>query len=385
MRAAYVCSDRGVPVFGTKGCSLHVQEITKAFEDKSIHIDLIAAALGGECPKDLKLVDTHHLKHAKVSDRQRREQSDIQDNNKVMQELKSLGGLDFIYERYSLWSHAGMTFGYENNIPSILEVNAPLIEEQKKYRGLIDEESAITITRKCFAAASLIITVSIEVAEYVNSFPEADGKVHVLPNGVNLQRFSNVHCGSEDEHSHFTIGFVGTLKPWHGVEKLLESFALLHQSHPETRLLIVGDGPMRKELESQIRALNLVDVVKLTGAVEPSNIAHYYQKMDVGVAPYPGDIHFYFSPLKIYEYMAAGLPVVASNVGQISDLVDDHHHGLLYSAQELSQLTEALTYLVENPSIAHVYGQSGRLSAMKHHSWQSRVERVLDWSGLVKG
>ncbi|OIQ25857.1 glycosyltransferase family 4 protein [uncultured Vibrio sp.] len=383
MKAAYVCSDRGVPIFGSKGCSLHVQEITKAFEALGIQIRLVAAALGGKCPKELKHVDTHHVKHTKTEDRQEREQYYILDNQKVIDELHKLGQLDFVYERYSLWSHAGMTFAKEHHIPSILEVNAPLVEEQKKYRGLIDEQSAIQVTQQCFSAASLILTVSNEVADYVDSFAEARGKIQVLPNGVNIERFSQIHSGKVPEHSSFTIGFVGTLKPWHGVERLLESFATLNHTYPTTRLLIVGDGPMRDKLQSRIHQLKLEDVVDMTGAVAPSDIAKYFDKMDVGVAPYPGDIHFYFSPLKIYEYMAAGLPVVASNVGKISDLVNDHHHGLIYAANDVSQLTEALSYLVENPDIARRYGQSGRRCAIQHHSWQSRVKLVLDWSGIT--
>ncbi|MCK6262121.1 glycosyltransferase family 4 protein [Vibrio sp. ZSDE26] len=383
MKAAYVCSDRGVPVFGTKGCSLHVQEITKAFEALGIHIRLVAAALGGKCPQELKTVETHHVKHTKTADRQQREQYDIQDNQKVIKELDQLGQLDFVYERYSLWSHAGMTFAKAHQIPSILEVNAPLVEEQKKYRELFDEQSAIKVTQQCFSAASLILTVSNEVADYVNTFPEARGKIQVLPNGVNIERFSQIHHELEPDHVNFTIGFVGTLKPWHGVERLLESFATLNHTYPTTRLLIVGDGPMRDELQSRIHQLKLEDVVEMTGPVAPSDIAQYFDQMDVGVAPYPDDIHFYFSPLKIYEYMAAGLPVVASNVGKISDLVNDHHHGLVYSAHDIGQLTEALSYLVEHPDIARSYGQSGRQCAIQHHSWQSRVKHVLDWSGIT--
>jgi len=382
MRGAYVCSDRGVPIFGSKGCSLHVQEVTRAFEQRGIHISLFAAALGGSCPSDLEQVDRHRVKHAKLADRELREQSDIQDNVKTISELERCKPFDFVYERYSLWSHAGMTYAKEHQIPAILEVNAPLIEEQKRYRGLIDEHSAEQVSKRCFADASVILAVSSQVAEYVASFTEAQGKVHVLPNGVNTERFSQLDRASSLPHP-FTVGFVGTLKPWHGVEKLLHAFAALHTTHPNSQLLIVGDGPQREAIESQIAALGLTHAVEMVGAIPIDQLPHYYQQMDVGIAPYPGDINFYFSPLKIYEYMAAGLPVIASDVGEISHLVEHEKSGLIYPASDIDQLTDALEHLLTHPLESRQLGSQARQVAIEQHSWQKRLEQVLEWAGLT--
>lgn len=382
MKAAYVCSDRGVPVFGSKGCSLHVQEITRALIQSDINIDLHAAAVGGECPDDLKSIDIHRIRHAKLADRALREQSDIDDNLTITHELERYEPYDFVYERYSLWSHAGMSYAASRNIPAILEVNAPLIEEQKKYRGLIDQDAAVKVTQKCFTAASLILTVSEQVANYVESFPQARGKVKVLPNGVNTERFSSSLTMRSKDTNGFVFGFVGTLKPWHGVDRLINAFAAIHQNIPHTRLLIVGDGPMREALEGQVASLNLSPSVTFTGLVTPSKMVEMYQRMDVGVAPYPNDIDCYFSPLKVYEYMAAGLPVIGSDVGQIRNIITNHKTGITCPASSINSLAEAMEYLATHPSTALAWGRSAQNEALSCHSWKQRVDNILHWSGV---
>lgn len=385
LRAAYICSDRGVPVFGSKGCSLHIQEVSQALTQSQIMVSLFAASTGGSCPSTLKDVALHRIKHAHLNDRAEREQSDIEDNHATIKKLHLHGPFNLVYERYSLWSHAGMTYARMHNIPAILEVNAPLVEEQQRYRGLIDRDSAIKVSRRCFADATHILAVSAQVADYLSGFAETKDKVHVLPNGVNTERFSAVCSIRSSLARPFTIGFVGTLKPWHGVDILINCFAQLHSRYKEINLLIVGDGPEYHTLQQQIIDLGLERAIHMTGAVAPSLIPKYYTMMDVGVAPYPDSISFYFSPLKVFEYMAAGLPVVASDIGQISEVVQHEENGLLYRPSEPKQLYSALESLYLQPDKTRLLGQRGREIAVTQHSWQQRVNELLQITGLKQG
>src|SRR5690606_13714515 len=119
-----------------------------------------------------------------------------------------------------------------------------------------------------------------------------------------------------------TVGFVGTLKPWHGVSLLLEAFARLAADFAGVRLLIVGDGPERAALDQQAAALGIASLTEFTGAVDPELIPALLAEMDVAVAPYPRLDDFYFSPLKVLEYMAAGRAVVASRIGMIPEWIE---------------------------------------------------------------
>jgi len=384
MRIAYVSADCGVPVFGMKGCSLHVQEVVRAFCRRGIDVNLFAAAVRGDLPADLAGIQLHKVKYPAVAEITECEQVGHDANRDTMARLHTSGPFDLVYERYSLWGHAGMNYARTSGIPGVLEVNAPLIEEQEKYRGLTDRSAAERITRSCFECADTLIAVSEGVADYLEQFKEARGKIHVVPNGVNPARFPTTRTASSTAGDIFTIGFVGTLKPWHGLEGLLESFLQLLTQHPQARLLIVGDGPEAGKLRGQIAAAGLDKIVEMTGAVKPEEIPRQLARMDVGVAPYPDDPDFYFSPLKVYEYMAAALPVVASRIGQLDGLIVHEQNGLVYTPGDSSRLTRALARLIENRAWACDLGKAAHQTILAGHTWDDRVERILQLAATGK-
>lgn len=371
MRLAYISLDPGVPVFGQKGCSVHVQEISRAFQKQGYEIHLFSPRIGGDAPADLTNIKLHPLPPLPKGDLATREEAAQNLNIDLKQALLNAGPFDLVYERYSLWSYAAMALARRMGIPSILEVNAPLIEEQATHRGLIDEAAARRIAKQVFAEASLVSAVSEEVASYVKH-TQVKARVAVSPNGVNLERFSPHTPASLAAHE-FTLGFVGTLKPWHGLTGLMTAFKELDD--PEMRLLIVGDGPERQTLETQLSP-RLRRQVHFTGAVSPEAIPGLLASMDVAVAPYPALERFYFSPLKLYEYMAAGLPVVASRIGQIASIITHEHNGLLYQADDLRALAEQFKRLKHEPQLRAKLASAARASA-ESHSWDANLSKLL--------
>jgi glycosyltransferase involved in cell wall biosynthesis len=375
MRVAYICMDAGVPVFGKKGSSVHVQEVLRSLLKRGAEIDLFTVRLDGECPSDLRGVRVHLLPKPPKGDVAERERTALALNQNLQQKLAE-HTFDIIYERYSLWSYAAIEMARERGIPSVLEVNAPLIEEQKQHRALAAPELAEGIATQVFSAASVVICVSQGVADYVKGYPGAKN-VHVLPNGVNVSRFLEV-AKPRKATNIFTIGFVGTLKPWHGVDILLESFRQFHRRYPKSRLLLVGDGPEREALEQRVRERKLDTAVTFTGAVSPELIPSYLKQMDTAVAPYPDLKEFYFSPLKILEYMAAGVPVVASRVGQIPDLIEHGVTGLLCPPGDADKLTMLLTDIFHQPVFARRLARAAREKVEREHSWDVVVSKMLE-------
>ncbi|AFZ25407.1 glycosyltransferase [Cylindrospermum stagnale PCC 7417] len=374
MRIAYVCADSGIPVFGQKGCSIHVQEMIRALQRQGSEVELFATRIGGIAPADLTDIIVHQLPAIPKVQKAMREQVALGINPDLRLYLQRFGSFDFIYERYSLWSYSAMKFAQEKGIPGLLEVNSPLITEQAKHRGLIDIHSAEQVAHRVFQAATALIAVSEEVKTYLMNYVDSS-KIHVIPNGVNPDRFSTVHAATQS--ATFTVGFVGTLKPWHGLPILTEAFARLHQQVPHARLLIVGDGPERENLESELSARGLNSHTQFTGAVNPDQVPKLLAAMDVAVAPYPAQADFYFSPLKVYEYMAAGLPVVVSRIGQLVDLIDPGVNGILCPPGDAIALADALAQLWLTPTLRHSLGQAARQKVMAHHTWDAIAKRSV--------
>ncbi len=379
-RIAYLCADPGVPVFGRKGCSIHVQEVVRALRRRGAQVSLFAARFDGPQPVDLRDVTTHALPFPREGDLAKREQLCLQANHELSRLLFATGPFDVVYERYSLWSYSGMSYARARRIPGLLEINAPLIEEQVTHRGLVDRAAAEQVATRAFREASALIAVSDEVGSYLRARGARADAVRVIPNGVNPVRFPTELTpawGWPENQTTCTIGFVGTLKPWHGVTGLIEAFAQLHQQHRNTRLLIVGDGPERARLQGRVNELGLADVAHFAGAVVADDIPGWLRAMDVTVAPYPKLDHFYFSPLKVYEYMAAGRPVVASRIGQLSDLIQHEQNGLLCEPGNVDDLKRQLDRLAVDVALRHQLGAAGRKTILCGHTWDHVVERIL--------
>jgi glycosyltransferase involved in cell wall biosynthesis len=379
MRIAYICADPGVPVFGHKGCSIHVQEVIRALAPYGAQIDLFATRFDGDRPADLALRHIHRLPALPKGDIATRERTARAINGDLKAALEQAGPFDVVYERYSLWSFAGMEYARAIGAAGLLEVNAPLIDEQAHHRGLADRAGAERVAQQVFAAASALLAVSAEVAAYLERYPATRGRVHVVPNGVNPDRFPADLAGARtDSVGPFTVGFVGSLKPWHGLPVLVRAFAELHQRDPNSRLLLVGDGPERATIAAELVAANLSDTARFTGAVAPTSVPELLGCMDVAVAPYPQDSSFYFSPLKVYEYMAAGRAVVASRVGQLATLIQDGVNGLLCPPGDPAALAGALDRLRRQPALRARLACTGRTAVLRDHTWDAVARRILN-------
>jgi len=381
MRIAYHCSDRGVPVFGTKGCSVHVQEVLRAFDAAGHALELFAARTDGPRPGFLGAHQVHELVRPRSTDTARLEQMTLDANAGARHQLITNGPFDLVYERYSLWSYAAMEYAREHAIPGILEVNAPLIEEQTQYRELVSRSDAREATRRSLAAASHIVAVSTQLASYLrDQFPESASRIHVVGNGVDGGRFvPTSDVGLTRTDGPFTVGFVGSLKPWHGVELLIDAFAALCDHRRDCKLLIVGDGPLRDRLEQRARIALDVDAatVEFTGSVTPDAIPSHLRRMDVAVAPYPNHESFYFSPLKILQYMAASLPVIASRIGDIPRLIRHDVNGVLTAPGDVSQLATQLVRLIEDYELRIRLGTAARQTIISDYSWGHVIQRIL--------
>jgi glycosyltransferase involved in cell wall biosynthesis len=301
---------------------------------------------------------------------------------RVLENIYRREPFDAIYERYSLFGTAGRMVAARLGVPYVLEVNAPLVREAPQYRELGSADLARAVERYLFTSADHIVTVSTALRDYViNIAPGA--QVTVVANGVNLERFNDEADGvgwrrrlaaSDDD---FVVGFVGRVRPWHGVEHLIDAVGSLAAADNSLRLCIVGNcGDLAGELADRCRAAGLDGRVTFTGAVAPDEIPAVLQSMDVLTAPYPDVPDFYFSPLKVFEYMAAARPIVASATGQIVEVLSHEKTALLVPPGDVTALADALGRLRRDPALRRKLGRCARADATANHSWAQRMETV---------
>ncbi len=383
-RVAYVSADLGVPIFGRKGCSIHAQEVLRALLRRGAEVDLFTTSGDDEPPEDLASIRLHPLPRPAAGDPAAREQASLTGNVSLRTALERAGRFDLVYERYSLWSYAGMEFARRANVPGLLEVNAPLIEEQAEYRVLVDRVGAERVAERAFGAATALLAVSDEVAAHLEWFPATRGKVSVVANGVRPERFpENLKPALPARPGVFTVGFVGSLKAWHGLSVLVEAFALLHERLADTRLLVVGDGPERGRMAAELAGHGLQAVSYFTGAVPAEAVPALLASMHAAVAPYPKLEKFYFSPLKVLEYMAAGLPVVASRIGQLENLIVPEATGLLVPPEDANALADALERLQADRALRSRLGRAARAAVQRKHTWDGVAQRIFQLAGLT--
>ena len=289
---------------------------------------------------------------------------------------------DFIYERYSLWGITGLALAKRHRVPLALEVNAPLVYEQQHYRQKLTwPRFAHWMERRVWRGADPVIVVSEPLRYHlIKEAGVAPERIRVLPNAVDAKWFAengSMPINSERQEK-FVLGFAGSFKAWHGGDFLLSVFEEFHKVEPLSHLLLIGDGPLKSSLEARVRKAGLEKSATFTGIVPHDEIRDHLATVDVALAPYPALENFYYSPLKLFEYMAAGRAVVASRVGQVAQIIRHRANGLLYEPGDRAGLLKCLCELRKDPALREELGRNARTTA-EGFTWERNAARVIEW------
>ncbi len=381
MRIAYLLADHGIPVFGAKGASVHVRELAGALARRGHEVTVFCLRRGlGEAPVPFAVEEVTApalSPGASREDKERHYAALAERLRAAFERHHARRPFDVVYERYALWSAAGVRAAKRLGLPVLVEVNAPLRIEQARYRQLASSELAEALEREVFAGADGLLVVSRQLADYVRRQGAAAERIEVIPNGVDVQRFSPdvPPAPLPEAEGRFVVGFAGSLKAWHGIEVLMRAFRELAARVSGVHLLVAGDGPLRQWVEGFVAGADLEDLVTLTGWVDHWRLPSVLARADVAVAPYPPLEDFYFSPLKLFEYLALGKPVVASAIGQIAEVLDDGRNGLLVPPGDVQALADALERLAVDEALARRLSRAAVETAAAH-AWERIAQRV---------
>jgi len=404
VRILYLSSDPGIDVAGSSGGSVHIRSLVRAFAATGNEVKLISSRMSGVPSFGGNSAVT--FQEAAIALPNRLLAASIRTANSILGRhprhspdlVRLLHNWTFrraaepiarafrpyvVYERYSLWGLSGWRLARQLGVPHVLEVNAPLAFEQQRRSGLTCPRLARRVETFIWRQADIVVTVSETLKQDLERAGASPLKIHVLPNAVDAALFHpdldpvalRCQLGIDD---CFVIGFAGTFKSWHGVDLLLDAFLDLRRNDPNVHLLLIGDGPLKAALEQRVKEAGAEESVTFAGAVAHEEVPQYIAAMDIAVAPAPALHQFYFSPMKLFEYMAVGRPVVAARIGQMSGIVQDGETGLLFPPGDRAGLYGAMRRLRIDDDLRFRLARNA-VVAVKNRTWSQNAQEVLTW------
>lgn len=299
----------------------------------------------------------------------------------------AFGGVDFLYERYSLFTFAGVIAARCFRKPIILEVNSPLSIEQERDRDIQSAALARWSERWICNAATKVIVVSTPLKRILEGLGVRPEKIVVMPNGVNRDHFRSTgdRQALRDElglGDSVVVGFVGWFRNWHGLIALIESFHRHRLDQKDAKLLLIGDGPAMPELRSYVETHNLQESIRFAGPFPHQEIHRYLDVIDIAVQPAANE---YCCPMKIIEYMALGKPIVAPRQDNITELMGEGVQGLLFEPGQIDDLARCLAQLIARPELRRDMGAAAYQTIEKSRLlWTHNASAVVEMARAVR-
>jgi glycosyltransferase involved in cell wall biosynthesis len=286
---------------------------------------------------------------------------------------------DLIYERYNLYYLAGAWLARRTGLPYFLEVNSPLAEERIRFGGLRLHRLAYFLERLTWRGATRVLAVTGVLKDMIAASGIDPARIEVVQNGVVLDRFLPApFAPSPDPGAAVALGFVGFVRPWHGLDRVIRAIAA-HPQAQDIALTVIGDGPARPELERLAGELGLAGRVRFTGVVDHVRVPDLVASFDIALQP---QVVAYASPLKIFDYMAAGRAIVAPDQPNIREILDHERTALLFDPADTDAMWRAVARLIDDPALRARMGQAARAELERRgYTWRGNARRITGWAG----
>ncbi|NQU58871.1 MAG: glycosyltransferase family 4 protein [Rhodospirillales bacterium] len=343
-------------------------------------------------------------------------------NYSAIKALKSLAknqNFSLVYQRLTLGNWVGVSLSRYFNIPLVIEYNGSEVWITKNWgKGFLFERIAKLAEDTCLHHADLIVTVSENLQNDLLSRGIDESRILTHPNGVDVdvfdpERFSKKEINYLKDRLGIprdacVVTFIGTFGQWHGVEVFAEAIAKLHKENGDwvrenkVHFFAIGDGVKRPRVEEILA--EYTDNVTFTGLIPNEEAPLYLAASDIFVSPHIQNSDgsaFFGSPTKLFEYLAMGRPVVASNVEQIGKILEgspkvtdvfddmpspnDEACGMLVKPERPDELCLGIQFLVNNPKWRKAAGKNARHMAIDRYTWKHHVSAIFNALIKLKG
>lgn len=284
---------------------------------------------------------------------------------------------EVLYERYNLYHLPGVWLRRLYGLPMLLEVNAPLVDERREHGNLALVGLASWIERLTWRAADHVLPVTRVLADQCIEHAVDPRRITVIPNGVGREFLElDADAGARVRRQHgldqgLVLGFTGFMRPWHGLDRVIDLIAD-SDAKLDLRLLLVGDGPARQDLARRAQSRGVAARIVFTGIVPRHLMPAYVAAFDIALQPH---VVAYASPLKLFEYMALGRPIVAPATPNICEILTDGTDALLFDTANPQAFRAAVERLIADPALRQRLG----------HGARATIDRLdLTWTGNAR-
>ena len=293
----------------------------------------------------------------------------------------------FVWEKHDLFSGSGLKLAQKYEVPYISYVHAPVVWEAEKWGvkrfswGQFLERREAAVLKK----ADVVAVVSKEVKAKLIQLGVQKEKILVSPMAVDPELY-NVPRQDTDRlkeklglKEKFTIGWTGSFRGFHGLEQIINAFQKVVKNNPNTVLILVGEGKERTGIESLVNSLGIRQNVIFTGRIPYREIPLYLSVFDLAVAGAKTAVNFHYSPQKIRDYMAAGVPVLAPDAGEVSYIFQNQVHLRLFKVGEVNNIKEHMLFFLNNREERQKIGEAGKQFVLSNGTWDYEVDKCLEF------
>jgi glycosyltransferase involved in cell wall biosynthesis len=297
---------------------------------------------------------------------------------------QELSDCDLFYERMGWMGCGGAIASRHGGQPLVLEVNGDHLAEYEMYgvapQGIQRSASLRMMHWATHQAAWVVATGDGWRRKFVDRWQYDAARTTVVENGsavVDLLARNDLaafHSSADTEAGVVRLAYLGAFEPWHGIRVLLDALVLAVQRTPNVHLELIGDGPLRPEIEHQIAAHSLEHKVTLHGFLAIDQAAPILARCEVALSPYCGRVEY--SGLKLLDYKAAGLVTIASGESGEPAVIRHAQTGWIVPPCDVEQLAQAMVTLVQDDLLRHRIGQAARMDAEGQHSWCHTAQQL---------
>jgi glycosyltransferase involved in cell wall biosynthesis len=295
---------------------------------------------------------------------------------------------DFIYQRYSDFNCSGVVLSRLLRIPLVLEVNGSELWVAEVWGNLKHRFIIRLFEDISFRFADAIVVVSDVLKHDLVRYGLDPGKIIVNPNGVEVDEFRPdvppaVEARALAGKSVTLVGFLGTFGVWHGVVALADVIVeIAKRGRTDIRFMLIGEGDLRKDCEKKIADGGASGMVRFLGKVRHADVPSHLAACDILVSPHvplTDGSEFFGSPTKLFEYMAMGRAIVASDLAQIGRVLEHGRSALMVKPGDVQGLADAIIKLADDPALRAKLGANAREDAVNKHTWVKNADRVVEY------